>query len=287
MTRSASGPGQHWRSDWFVGILVLLAVLLLNGVTDFFGTLERRYYDFSITSTVRQPSDRIAIIAIDDASIANIGRWPWPRDVHARLIDQLAASMRRAGNVLIPSVFTLGVPLGRTFEGQALDEARQRFLREAETAGRLQHPNIVTIFDAGEDHELAYIAMEFLSGKDLTQATTAGHLLPVPSVLSIVARVADALAYAHQQGVNHRDIKPANIMYDPDSDRVKVTDFGIARITDSSKTRTGLTLGTPSFMCAWKASAYDAFGTVAATQTRAPATTPQAPRPAHGTDSPQ
>jgi serine/threonine-protein kinase len=75
-----------------------------------------------------------------------------------------------------------------------------------------------------------------------------GSLLPVPLVLSIVARVAEALAYAHQQNVVHRDIKPANIMFDPDSDTVKVTDFGIARITDSSKTKTGLVLGTPSFM---------------------------------------
>jgi serine/threonine-protein kinase len=74
------------------------------------------------------------------------------------------------------------------------------------------------------------------------------HLLPVPKVLSIVARVAEALAYAHTQNVVHRDIKPANIMYELETDTVKVTDFGIARITDSSKTKTGLVLGTPSFM---------------------------------------
>jgi serine/threonine-protein kinase len=76
----------------------------------------------------------------------------------------------------------------------------------------------------------------------------AGSLLPLPRMLSIAARVADALAYAHAQSVVHRDIKPANIMYDPESDSVKVTDFGIARITDSSKTKTGMVLGTPSFM---------------------------------------
>jgi serine/threonine-protein kinase len=106
----------------------------------------------------------------------------------------------------------------------------------------------VTIFDAGEEHDLAYIAMEFLKGHDLVANCKQGNLLPVPTVLSIVARVAEALAYAHQQNVVHRDIKPANIMFDPDSDSVKVTDFGIARITDSSKTKTGLVLGTPSFM---------------------------------------
>ncbi|OOG48453.1 CHASE2 domain-containing serine/threonine-protein kinase [Polaromonas sp. A23] len=138
--------------------------------------------------------------------------------------------------------------LSQEFEGDELTDARERFFREAETAGRLQHQNIVTIFDAGEEHDLAYIAMEFLKGKDLVDMTKDGQLLPIPKVLSIIARVAEALAYAHKQHVVHRDIKPANIMYDADTDIVKVTDFGIARITDSSKTKTGLVLGTPSFM---------------------------------------
>ena len=138
--------------------------------------------------------------------------------------------------------------LSQEFEGDELTDARERFFREAETAGRLQHQNIVTIFDAGEEHDLAYIAMEFLKGKDLVEFSKDGSLLPVPRVLSIAARVAEALAYAHRQNVVHRDIKPANIMYELDTDTVKVTDFGIARITDSSKTKTGLVLGTPSFM---------------------------------------
>ena len=138
--------------------------------------------------------------------------------------------------------------LSQEFDGDELVDARERFFREAETAGRLQHQNIVTIFDAGEEHDLAYIAMEFLKGKDLMDYCKAGALLPVPKVLSIVERVAQALAYAHKQNVVHRDIKPANIMYEIDSDTVKVTDFGIARITDSSKTKTGIVLGTPSFM---------------------------------------
>lgn len=138
--------------------------------------------------------------------------------------------------------------LSQEFEGDELTDVRERFFREAETAGRLQHQNIVTIFDAGEEHDLAYIAMEFLKGRDLVDHCKDGNLLPVPKVLSIVARVAEALAYAHRQNVVHRDIKPANIMYELESDTVKVTDFGIARITDSSKTKTGLVLGTPSFM---------------------------------------
>lgn len=138
--------------------------------------------------------------------------------------------------------------LSNEFEGEELNDARERFFREAETAGRLQHQNIVTIFDAGEEHDLAYIAMEFLKGRDLVDYCKDGNLLPMPKVVSIVARVAEALAYAHRANVVHRDIKPANIMYELDTDTVKVTDFGIARITDSSKTKTGLVLGTPSFM---------------------------------------
>ena len=138
--------------------------------------------------------------------------------------------------------------LSQEFEPDELEDVKQRFFREAETAGRLNHPNIVTIFDAGEEHDLAYIAMEFLKGKDLAPYVKADRLLPLPRTMSIVARVADALNYAHAQNVVHRDIKPANIMYDPESDSVKVTDFGIARITDSSKTKTGMVLGTPSFM---------------------------------------
>ena len=138
--------------------------------------------------------------------------------------------------------------LSQEFEGAELDDARQRFFREAETAGRLQHQHIVTIFDAGEDHDLAYIAMEYLKGSDLVAHTKPGHLLPMHTVVDILAKVALALHYAHGLHVVHRDIKPANIMVDLDSGSVKVTDFGIARVTDASRTRTGMVLGTPSFM---------------------------------------
>jgi serine/threonine-protein kinase len=138
--------------------------------------------------------------------------------------------------------------LSAEFEAEELQEAKERFFREAETAGRLTHPNIVTIYDAGEEHDLCYIAMEFLKGKDLVQYTKQPNLLPPGKVLSIIERVADALGYAHSMGVVHRDIKPANIMYEPEGDVPKVTDFGIARVTDSSKTKTGMVLGTPSYM---------------------------------------
>jgi serine/threonine-protein kinase len=138
--------------------------------------------------------------------------------------------------------------LTQEFEADELKDVLERFFREAETAGRLNHPNIVTMYDAGEEHDLAYIAMEYLKGKDLAIYTKLDNLLPIAKVLSIASRVADALDYAHTLNVVHRDIKPANIMYDAESDTVKVTDFGIARITDSSKTKTGMVLGSPSYM---------------------------------------
>jgi len=132
------------------------------------------------------------------------------------------------------------------FEAADMQAMKERFFREAESAGRLVHPNIVTIYDAGDDGDISYIAMELLNGSDLKDYTTKGKLLPVNQVLEIVAKVADALDYAHAQGVVHR-IKPANIMRLKDG-TTKVTDFGIARITSQSKTATGTVMGTPSYM---------------------------------------
>jgi CHASE2 domain-containing sensor protein len=138
--------------------------------------------------------------------------------------------------------------LSQEFDEDELEDVKERFFREAETAGRLTHPNIVTIFDAGEEHDLAYIAMEYLQGEDLVPHCKPDNLLPVPKVFEIVAHAADALDYAHAQNVVHRDIKPANLMYEPETGQLKITDFGIARITDSSRTKTGMVLGTPSYM---------------------------------------
>ena len=140
------------------------------------------------------------------------------------------------------------IPLADEFEDQDLVEARERFFREAEMAGRLNHPGIVTIFDAGEDHGLAYIAMEYIRGEHISYYCEPHRLLPVRKTLTMIIRVAEALNYAHLQNVVHRDIKPANIMFNIETDALKITDFGIARLSDVSRTRTGIVLGTPSFM---------------------------------------
>lgn len=139
------------------------------------------------------------------------------------------------------------VPLDRGDDEGAAQEIQKSFFREAESTGRLSHPNIVTIYDAGEQDSVGYIAMEYLEGVTLKAMCQPGKLLPLSQAVNVVVTVADALDYAHRQGVVHRDIKPANIMLTHDH-RIKVMDFGIARMASSTKTHSSVTLGTPSYM---------------------------------------
>lgn len=132
-------------------------------------------------------------------------------------------------------------------EPHKVQEIKTRFFREAESAGRLSHPNIVTIYDAGEQDELGYIAMEFVEGQSLKEWSRKPNLMPLPEVVQTLACVADALDYAHQQGVVHRDIKPANIMITRDR-LIKVMDFGIAKMASGNNTQTDVVLGTPTYM---------------------------------------
>ena len=138
--------------------------------------------------------------------------------------------------------------LAQEFEGEQLEDVKRRFFREAETAGRLNHPHIVTIYDVGEDQDLSYIAMDYLKGSNLLTYCKADTLLSADTVFSLMRQVADALDYAHKQNVVHRDIKPANIIYDEEEGIMKVTDFGVACVIDASKTKTGTILGSPSYM---------------------------------------
>jgi len=131
---------------------------------------------------------------------------------------------------------------------QADNEASNRFLRDAERASRLAHAGIVRLFGGGSERGLTFAIMELQSGTTLTRYTQASHLLPEPLALGLCARLAEALAYAHRGGVVHRDVKPANVMFDPATDTVKLTDFGLARSVDAEATRSGLLLGSPAYM---------------------------------------
>ena len=133
------------------------------------------------------------------------------------------------------------------FDEDVIQEIKERFFREAEIAGQLSHPSIVTIHDMGEDQDLTFMAMEYLEGENLERFISKKNLLPLRKVLFVVASVADALEFAHKAEVIHRDIKPANIML-LKTGSVKVTDFGIAKAISSSRTRTGVILGTPNYM---------------------------------------
>ncbi len=124
----------------------------------------------------------------------------------------------------------------------------QRFVKEAKAIGHLSHPNIVTVYDVGQDHGTIYLAMEFLEGQGLDKMEE--KQLGVPEIIRLSKEVAEALHYAHQKGVVHRDVKPSNIIVQP-TGHIKITDFGIAHIEDPSgavQTQAGEILGTPAYM---------------------------------------
>jgi len=127
------------------------------------------------------------------------------------------------------------------------EEAIQRFIREAHSAGILSHPNIVTIYDVGEDEGLTYIAMEYIDGKSLEELITSGQRFSLDEIVNLMTQIGDALDYAHQKGIIHRDIKPGNILIDTEG-KAHLVDFGIARISTSTLTQTGMSLGTPNYM---------------------------------------
>ena len=142
---------------------------------------------------------------------------------------------RRAALKLLPR------PAADDAEGA---ENLARFKREAQAAGRLNHPNIVAVYDYGEDAQSAWIAMELVEGGTLKDLMDRGDRFPLPQVARIMEQVLAALDYSHGRGVVHRDIKPANIMLTTDG-QVKIADFGIARIENSSMTQVGTIMGTP------------------------------------------
>lgn len=141
------------------------------------------------------------------------------------------------------AIKTIGLDL-TSEESEAFE---RRFYREAKSAGRLNHSNIVTIHDVGKSDAVAYIAMEFLDGRSLREILDSGVVLPPEKIADIAAQVADGLAYAHENGIVHRDIKPPNIMV-LDNGLVKITDFGIALLPTGSRTLAGTVFGSPKYM---------------------------------------
>ena len=145
------------------------------------------------------------------------------------------------------------------FEETRLKEIKDRFYREARISGQLSHPSIVAVYDVGEDYDLSYLVMEFLTGENLQKYCKKENLLSLRRTLNILAQTADALDYAHRHEVIHRDVKPANIML-LENDKIKVTDFGIAKAVSDSKTKSGIVLGTPNYMSPEQINGHDLDG---------------------------
>lgn len=199
-------------------------------------------------------------------------RWRWSTlgaaDVSALPIDALSE---------MPGVTIGGYPLVRTFAHGALGElhlatnpanghpvaiktvrlhgselTRDRFLRESAATTRLRHPGIVRCRSAGIEGQgedaVGWIAMEWVPGSDLSRYAAAPRLLPEPVVIELLAQAAEALDYAHTQGVVHRDIKPANLLFSPSRAALKIADFGCAHLSDAERSRSGVLTGTPVYM---------------------------------------
>jgi serine/threonine protein kinase len=137
--------------------------------------------------------------------------------------------------------------LDQVFTGQEGNEFRERFFREARAAGRLAHPGIVTVFDVSEHEGIPFLVMEYVAGRTLQSILQLDERMDLNRVCDIGIQLADALDYAHQNGVVHRDIKPANILVTNEG-RVKIADFGVAKLAESQATAAGRILGTPAYM---------------------------------------
>jgi len=137
--------------------------------------------------------------------------------------------------------------LNPSLPGDVLSEVRDRFMREARSAGRLSHPNLITIYDVGVEGEVAFIAMELLEGQSLQQMLRHRGRLDPAKAADFAAQLADGLEHAHRHAIVHRDVKPANVMISP-AGHAKLTDFGVAYIPSSSITQTGTAVGSPKYM---------------------------------------
>lgn len=206
--------------------------------------LENLNAEGSATVAGSFDSTRTLVLPEQSVSRPTLGRYEIEREIGrgAMGVVYLGKDPKIARTVAIKTLSY------QAFDDNELRDLKSRFFREAEAAGRLSHPAIVTVYDVGEEADLAFIAMDYARGRPLSEFGKPGRLLPLATVLDIVARVADALDYAHRQKIIHRDIKPGNIIFNPDNGEIKITDFGIAKISDDSRTRTGSVMGSPLYM---------------------------------------
>jgi serine/threonine protein kinase len=179
-----------------------------------------------------------------DPSVENIGRY--------RIVGELGRGamgvVYKAQDPAIGRMIAVkSIRLGELTEESERERLRERLFREAQSAGILSHPGIVTIYDIAEEGGLAYIFMELVNGPALDKMLKAEQTPDKETLLSILRQVATALDYAHKKGIVHRDIKPANIMVHEDG-TAKVTDFGVAKIVSQQMTQAGTIMGTPSYM---------------------------------------
>ena len=130
-------------------------------------------------------------------------------------------------------------------EGTERDDMMARFIREARAAGKMSHPNIITVYDVGREGDLTYIVMQYVEGQSLQGLIASGKKFSSQEITRLMRPVGEALDYAHKNGIIHRDVKPANILIDGEGTPF-IVDFGVARIETSSMTQTGTALGTPS-----------------------------------------
>lgn len=170
-------------------------------------------------------------------------------ELHKRLHKTSTYSIYRGRHARIDREAMIKViPFAKREQGGDWDEVCTRFEQEAKAMGRLAHRNIVPVADAGKDEKCLYIVMDYVAGDRLDSYADPDYLLPIATVCRIVEQVALALAHAHEHSIVHRDVKPENIIFNKDTNTAYLTDFSIARILDSSHTRTGTVLGSPSYM---------------------------------------
>ncbi len=209
------------------------------------GQNNRRLNSFAVGTGTNGGFDRTLILRDDGLQKPMLGRYQVDKELGKG--DMGVVYLGRDPKIgRLVAIKTMA--LSEEFDEEHLPDVRARFLREAEAAGRLNHPNIVTIYDVGEEQDLAYIAMDYLRGTSMSAYARPDYLLPVEEVFNVIIQVAAALDCAHRENVVHRDIKPANIIYDREAGLATVTDFGVACLTDVSKTKSGIILGSPAFM---------------------------------------